>query len=155
MIFGLAEVGCVVLSCGLEERVGAIDVGAEEGLGAVDGAIDVALRGEMYDSTGIVLLEKAGDQFGIADVALDEEVVWICVNSGEVCGVARVGELVEIDYGAAACGQPVEYEVGADEACSAGYKDRRSFAVPGYCILFLGHAVTDASKGAQVFQTLQ
>ncbi len=110
-VFRCAGEGCVVLARGLEEGERSVDVGAEEGLGAVDGAIDVALCGEVHDSAGLVLCEEARDERGVTDITLNEGVVRVVVNGGEVGWVAGVGELVEIDDGTAAGGEPVQYEV--------------------------------------------
>ncbi len=58
----------------IEEDVGAENVGAHEGFGAEDGAVDVAFGGEVDDGVDAVLGEEALDEGAVADVALDEDV---------------------------------------------------------------------------------
>ena len=48
--------------------------------------------------------------------------------------------------------QPVEHEVGADESGAAGYENGQGYAALADKVLILGHAFTDASEGAKVFQ---
>ncbi len=71
--------------------------------------------------------KRRADEGGVADVAVDEGVGGIAGERGEVGGVAGVGELVEIDDGRGAWlgFEPVEDEVGADEAGAAGDEDGR------------------------------
>jgi hypothetical protein len=47
----------------------------------------------------------------------------VALQRGQVGAVAGVGQLVEVDDGLIARGQPVEHEVAADEAGAAGDKN--------------------------------
>ena len=97
----------VILARRLEERVGALDVGAQEGLGVGDGVVVVALRRVVND--GVV----PGDE-------LDS----VGGQARDVLRVARVGELVE--HGHVHAGMVVDdmvHEVAADEAPAAGDDD--------------------------------
>ena len=71
-----------------------------------------------------MLGEEFGDEVEVADVALDENVARVALQGGEVLEVAGVGQRVEIDDRLIGLGQPVEDEVAADEAGSAGDEDR-------------------------------
>ena len=91
-----------VLERGLEQGEGAVDVGFDEGGGPEDGAVDVALGGEVHDGVGLVLREQAGDQRAVEDGAVDEDVGRVAGERCEVVHVAGVGERVEVDD---ACGR--------------------------------------------------
>ena len=108
---------------GFEEVEGADDVRLDELGGAVDGPVDMGLGGEVHDGAGLMLGEQARNQFGIPDIAADKGVAWISLEGGKVLEIAGVGELVEIDDGVLLQGDPVEDEVGTDEAGSAGDED--------------------------------
>ncbi len=112
-----------VTAGGFEQGEGAVHVGAHEVARAVDGAIDVALGGEMDDGAGLVLGKQAVDQLTVADVALHEDMPRVALQGGEVLQVARVGEGIQIDHRLVAHREPVQYEVCADEAGAAGYEN--------------------------------
>jgi hypothetical protein len=58
-----------------QKRPGAEHIGLDEFRRARDGAIDMALGGEVHDCPRPVLLEQAADERAIADVALYENVL--------------------------------------------------------------------------------
>ena len=102
---------------GLEQPVGPLDVGLEEGLRVGDGVVVVAFGGVVDD--GVVAGDEAVEQCGVADVA-HHELDAVFGQAVQVAGVARVGELVEdrhvpdkvvFDH--------VMHEVAADEAAAA------------------------------------
>jgi len=120
----------------IEEGVGAHDVGAHEGFRAEDGAVDVALGGEVDDRVDLVLGKEALDEGAVADVTLDKHIAALGagffrrlpiarLDVGEVFEVARVGEGVEIDDAPRKIWAPEEPvdEVRADEAGAAGDED--------------------------------
>ena len=80
----------------------------------------MAFGGEVDPRTGLVLGQQAADQGAVADVASHQLVAGIALQAGQGFGVARVGELVEVDDGLIAGGKPVEHKVGANEAGTAG-----------------------------------
>ena len=59
---------------GLEQHLGAEDVGANEELGPEDGSVHVALGGEVKHRLDPMLGQQVLDQLAIPDVAPDEEV---------------------------------------------------------------------------------
>jgi len=71
----------------------------------------------------LVLGQQAVEQRAVADVALDEDVARIVLERGQGLEIAGVGELVEVDDRFVALGDPVEDEIGADEAGAAGNQD--------------------------------
>ena len=70
-----------------------------------------------------VLGEQAIHERPVADVAAREEVAGVAAERSEALEVAGVRELVEVQDGRADLAQPVEDEVGADEARASGDDD--------------------------------
>jgi len=112
-----------VAAHGLEQLVGALHIGLDEGARAVQRAIDVAFGGEVEHGARPALGQQALHQGSVADAAVHELVPRIGLQAGEVFEVAGVGEQVEVDDRLVALGQPVEHEVAADESGTAGDKD--------------------------------
>lgn len=111
----------IVFSCGLEERVGALDVGAQERLGVRDGVVVVALRRVVHD--GVVPGDELVQESAVADVP-HHELDAVVGQPRDVPRVARVGELVE--HGHVHAGvvlDHIAHEVAADEAAAAGDDD--------------------------------
>ena len=107
----------------VEEAEGADDVGLDERLGGIDGAVDVGLGGEIDDGVDLVLGEEAGDEGGVTNVAMGENVARVGREVGEVGGVARVGEGVEVDQPCerrAIFEEALTDEIAADESGAAG-----------------------------------
>jgi hypothetical protein len=57
-----------------EQAECAVDVGADEIVGAVDGAVDVAFGGEMNDGARLFAPQQLAQKFAIDDVALLEAI---------------------------------------------------------------------------------
>ena len=109
---------------GLQQREGADDIGLDELGRAVDGAVHMALGGEMHDRARTVGSEQAVDRLAIADIGLREHVARVAFQRGERLAVACVGQLVDADDGIRACvTQPAEHEVRTDEPRPARYED--------------------------------
>ena len=126
---GDVVVADAVLADGLQQAEGALDVGAQEGLGVGDGVVVVALGGVVDDR--VVAGDDLIEQRSIADVAHDE-LDPILGQAGDVLGVAGVGQLVQ--DGNVYLGVVVDHvmhEVAADEAAAARDDD-----VPGFEELF-------------------
>ena len=106
-----------VLAHGLEQPEGALDVGAQEGLGVGDGVVVVGLGGVVDD--GVVAGDDLVQQLGVADVA-DHELHAVGGQACDVLAVARVGQLVEhrhVHLGVLP--HHMVHEVAADEAAAA------------------------------------
>ena len=107
----------------VEQAERADDVGLDERGGAMDRTVDVRFGGEVDDGARTVLREQRRDQRAVADVAAHEIMPRVIGQRREVAQVAGVGEQVEIDHRLAGRGEPVQHEVGADEAGAAGDQD--------------------------------
>ena len=117
LVGGDVVVADAVFPHGLQQAEGALDVGAQEGLGVRDGVVVVGLRGVVHD--GVVARDEPVQQPGVADVAHDE-LHAVGGQPRDVLGVAGVGQLVQdghvhpgvvVDH--------VVHEVAADEAAAA------------------------------------
>ena len=121
LVGGDVVVAHAVPAAGLDEGVGALDVGAQERARVGDGVVVVGLGGVV--DHGVRLGHEAVDQAGVADVANDE-LDAVRGQARDVVGVARVGQLVEHgDVDARVLAHDVVDEVGADEAAAAGDDD--------------------------------
>lgn len=117
LVGGDVVVADAVFPHGLQQAEGALDVGAQEGLGVGDGVVVVGLRGVVHD--GVVARDDAVQQRGVADVAHDE-LHAVGGQPGDVLGVAGVGQLVQHgDVDARVVAHDVVHEVAADEAAAA------------------------------------
>lgn len=121
LVGGDVVVARAVPAAGLDEGVGALDVGAQERARVGDGVVVVGLGGVV--DHGVRLGDQAVDQGGVADVANDE-LDAVGGQPGDVVGVAGVGQLVEHgDVDVRVLAHDVVDEVGADEAAAAGDDD--------------------------------
>ena len=117
LVGGDVVVADAVLADGLQQAEGALDVGAQEGLGVGDGVVVVALGGVVHD--GVVARDDPIEQSGVADVAHDE-LHAVGGQTGDVLGVAGVGQLVQDgDVDARVVVHDVVHKVAADEAAAA------------------------------------
>src|SRR5713101_3260324 len=80
-----------------EETKSSIDIGANEIVRAVDGAVHVAFGGKMNNGVRPVRQKQLGDQLAIANVALQKFVLAVRGDGGEIGEVAGVSQLVESD----------------------------------------------------------
>ena len=76
----------------LQQAEGALDVGAQERRGVIDGVVVVALGGIVHDR--VVAGHEAVQQLRVADVAHDE-LHAVGGQARDVLGVAGVGQLVQ------------------------------------------------------------
>jgi hypothetical protein len=86
----------------------------------------MAFRGEMNNGSRAVLLQQRGHQRRVADVAVDEDVIGIGLERGQIGGIARISKLVQIDQlasGLFSRGEPVQNKVRADEAGTSSDKN--------------------------------
>jgi len=91
----------------------------------MNGAVDVALGGEIDDRARLVFGQQFANQGTITDVALHEEVPTVALQTGQILQIAGIGELVEIEDRFVVGFKPVEYEVRADEAGAASYENHQ------------------------------
>ena len=112
-----------VAAHGLEQLIGALHIGLDEGARAVQRAIDVAFGGKVEHGARPVLGQQALHQSAVADAAVHKVVPRIALQAGKVFEVAGVSEQVEVDDRLVALSQPVKHEVAADESGTAGDED--------------------------------
>ena len=125
LVGGDVMVADAVLADGLQEAEGALDVGAQEGLGVGDGVVVVGLGGVVHD--GVVARDDAVQQLRVADVAHDE-LHAVGGQARDVLGVAGVGQLVQDgDVHLGVVVDHVVHEVAADEAAAARDDDILGF----------------------------
>ncbi len=128
----------VVRASGFKQAEGAIDVGAQKGFGAHDGAVDVRLCGEVDDGARAVLAEDRVKQVGVADVAVHKAVATFrqrrLGQRRQVLEITGVGKQVQIDERSRFVFEPVEHEVCADKAGTAGDQDRLLCVCHGVCL---------------------
>jgi hypothetical protein len=106
---------------GLEQDLGAQDVGDDELPGSEDRTIDVALGRQVHHRVDAVGGEELGEELLVVDVAADEDVLRIAFELFEVLEVPRVGELVEVDdLPVGPHLAQVAHQVRSDEAATAG-----------------------------------
>lgn len=125
LVGGDVMVADAVLADGLQEAEGALDVGAQEGLGVGDGVVVVGLGGVVHD--GVVARDDAVQELRVADVAHDE-LHAVGGQARDVLGVAGVGQLVQDgDVHLGVVVDHVVHEVAADEAAAARDDDILGF----------------------------
>ena len=117
LVGGDVVVADAVFADGLQEAEGALDVGAQEGLGVGDGVVVVALCGVVHDR--VVAGDDPIEQLRVADVT-DDELDPVLGQPRDVLGVAGVGQLVQDGHvDARVVLHHVVHEVAADEAATA------------------------------------
>src|SRR5690349_5727557 len=84
-------------------------------------AVDVALGSEMHHGTWLVLAEQRSHELAVSDVALHETMPDVAFYPGQICQIAGVGQLVEIDDGGLLGCHPLQHKIGADESGAAGH----------------------------------
>jgi hypothetical protein len=99
------------------------DVGLDEGAGPVDGAVHVALGGQMHDHVGPEALEDLAHAGCISDVGLLEGVAGSFRDGGERGEVARIGELVDHQHHMRGVPDDLARHRRADEPGPTRYKN--------------------------------
>ncbi len=80
---------------GLEQHIGADDIGVDELGRTIDRPVDVAFGGQMHDGVRIEVREDVSDAGAIADVGAAEAIprmLLYCRKRGEIAGI---GQLVD------------------------------------------------------------
>ena len=108
----------------LQQREGADNVGLDEFAGSVDRAIDMALRRQVHDGVGLVLVEQPAQRRGLADAGLFKCIARIAGRAGERLEVRCIGQLVDIDDARFGVAQEMTHHRRADETRAAGHENR-------------------------------
>ena len=90
------ESGHLAAECGVEQHPGPDEIGLEEGGRAHDGAIDVALGGEMDHD--VVTGHHLAHELRITDVTFHEDVARVLVELGHRGRDAGIGEGIEVGH---------------------------------------------------------
>ena len=108
---------------GLEQRVGAADIGLDEGRGTVDRAVDVALRREMQDGVGLRLGEDRVERRPVADVHPVMAMAVAGAGFGQRFEVAGVGQHVDVGHRPVGGANHMPHGRRADEPGAASNQD--------------------------------
>ena len=68
---------------GLQQPIGADDIGVDEVRRAVDRAVDMAFRREMHHRLDPFLAQQRRDKRGIGNVAVDKAIIGVLLDRGE------------------------------------------------------------------------
>jgi hypothetical protein len=99
---------------------GAIDIGLDEVLRAMNGTIDMGFGGKIDDGARLILPQPLQHTCCIADVTMDEKMALVTLQALQVGQVARISQFIHIDDWLIACCQPVKDKIAADETGAAG-----------------------------------
>ncbi len=105
----------------LQQPEGADDIGLNKVFRTVNGTIHVRFGGEIDDGANRVFAQQVIDQFGIANVAFNEDMSRVRGDGLQVLPVPRVGQFVQIDDGFVSLPNPIDDEIGPNEASSASH----------------------------------
>ena len=79
------------------------------------------LGGQMDETVELMLLEQLHNEVLVGDVALDEMVVGLAVNVGQILQVAGISQVVEVeDFVLGVLVHEEPHDVGSDKAGAAG-----------------------------------
>ena len=113
-----------VLPAGVQEHLGAHDVGFQEDRGVLDAPVYMAFGGEVDDQVGMLCFEQVIDRLPVGDGLLDEAEVGVGHDGGQGLQVAGVGQAVQTDDAVVRMGaEHIVDKVAADEAGTAGDDD--------------------------------
>ncbi len=126
---GLAALGRQALPVGaggLEQLVGADDVGLDELRRAVDGAVDVGFGGQMHDGVRLEVQQRLADPLTIGDVGLEELITRVVFHGCQRLQVAGIGQFVQVEHAVLGIENEMADQCGADESGSASYENAHS-----------------------------
>ena len=108
---------------GFQQGEGADQIGFHEGRRSGDGAVHVALGGEMDEGVNLVFAQQAVHQPPVANIALDEDMPGGIGQIAQVVQRTGVGQQVEVDDADFGIGdQQMANEIAADETGAAGHQ---------------------------------
>jgi hypothetical protein len=114
-----------VLTATFEQPKRPDHVGLGKGLRRIDRPVDMGLGSEMHDRLDSIFAQQFADELVIGDGAPHENMPGFGFKAGQVLGIPRVGQRVEIDDQLDRFGrtQKIMDEVGADKPGPAGDHD--------------------------------
>ena len=116
---------------GLEQDIGADDIGVDEIGGPVDRAVDMAFRRKMHDRVGIEAAQQIGDRAAVADIGAAETITRTVLDAGERGEIAGIGQFVDDEHLVLGVADEMPHQGRPDETCSAGDHDLHQTALPG------------------------
>lgn len=81
------------------------------------------LRSEIENGPWLMLSQQTRHQDAVTYIALNEQMPGITLQAGEALQVAGIRQFIHVDHRLIGLSQPVEHEIAADEAGSAGHKN--------------------------------
>ena len=123
-----------MLPRGLQQVVGAEDVGLDKIAGAINRAIDVTLCREVHHGIRAVLCENLFKGKWVAKVGLDKRMALVTDVAFQRRKISRVGQLVEIDDAMGRLIDELPNEVGTDKTSTASDEDFHGWRVASQCI---------------------
>jgi hypothetical protein len=99
---------------------GADDIGLNKIFRPMNAAVNVTFSRKINHRARLVFGEQLGHKIEIANAALHKNMARITVHRSKVFQIARVGQIIKIDNGLIALGQPIEDKVTADKAGGSG-----------------------------------
>ena len=116
-----------ILPAGVQHDLRAQNVSLEKDLRVLDGAIHMALGGEVHHHVGVFLLKQVIDSLAVTDVRLHETEVGLVHDALQRGQVSGIGQLVHADNTILrVLVQHIENEVAADKPGAAGDDDGHS-----------------------------
>ena len=107
----------------IEEHARTHDVRLEKNARIGNGAIHVALRGEIHHHVGLFFFKQAIHEVPVRDVPAHEGEARIVPNGSQRLQVARVSELIQTDDLVVRMGQLVIDEIAPNKSGPAGNND--------------------------------
>ena len=110
-----------VFAAGVHHGGGADDVGLQKHTGVLDGAVHMALGGEVHHHVGVLLLKQLVNGLPVADIRLHEAEVGVVHHRSQGGQVSGIGQLVQAyDAVIGMLLEHMEHKVAADKAGAAG-----------------------------------
>ena len=106
-----------------EQAERAIYIGADEVVRSLNRAIDVALGREVHNRLRPMRDQQLCNEFAIANVTLQKPVSPVRSDAGQIRGISRVGQLIDINDGCGFRSKPLQDEIRSDESRATGDKN--------------------------------
>ena len=122
-----------ILPAGVQHDLRTQNVGLQEDLRVLDGAIHMTFGGKVHHHVGMLLLKQVVDGLAVTDVRLHETEVGLVHDAFQRGQVARIGQLVHADNAILrVLVQHIENEVAADKSGTAGDDDGHKGIFPSF-----------------------
>ena len=116
-----------VLPARVHQRLGAQNIRAQEQPRILHRAIHVALRREVHQNIGMLLLKELLHRRPVGNIGLDEAEVFMLHGLVQRRHVARIGQAVQTDNAVLRMILQLKInEIAADKAGAAGHDDRHA-----------------------------